>query len=383
MKGSFELFKKFIEERTERVSFLLIIIGLLSLLTVSSFELTAWPIATNLLINMGTASVVSGVAFWVMSLSSKKLERTIETGISNLNGDIVSSLSATTILGEARECGIIRIFKSRRDNGVEILDQLKSEFEHMPKNGTVTIMAISLRDFILGDGKKIFIPVVVDMILKRNVKVRLLLLDPTSKCAKDRALVEEPVTVEKKGYSASSLFKDLMRIIEFLANPPESAVPKNVRNKIKSNIDVRFYPFDPTTFVVATDRYTFSEQYHRGGDDQLRKTLEEKDGIRFVECFAGFTPMLMLDNRMRFSNLLMSHIDNIWESKAVASKKLTEKTHKQFRNFRRELISGEVRLREKSKSSPQELLESYLGHYIDRRHKEVEYSGNNRRVIDA
>jgi len=383
MKIAFRKIKTFIEERTERVSFLLAIFGLISLLVVSSLDLSAWPIVTSLLVNMGTASVVSGIAFWVMSLSSKKIERTIENGIINLNDDIVSALSSTTILGDTKECGILRIFKSRRDDGVEILNQLMSEFEYMPKNSTISIMAISLRDFILGDERKIFIPVIRDVIVKNNIKVRLLLLDPTSKCAKDRAVVEEPVTVEKEGYSASSLFIDLMRIIDFLANPPGSAVPKKVKNKVVSNIDVRFYPFDPTTFIVDTDRYTFLEQYHRGGDDLVREELEKKDGIRLVECFAGFTPVLMLDNRMRFSNLLMSHFDNIWNSKAVIRKKLTKKTHKEFCNFKKELIFGEKKLREQSKNNATELLEGYLGHHINRRHKEKEYSGNNRRITTS
>lgn len=388
IKVAFEKVKQFVKKQEERILLWSVIFGLLCFLFASSLNPTDWPKISSLFVNLGSASIVSGIIYWLMSLTRNKLEKTIKGAIVDLgnklnifSNEINSNLASASFLGDAKECGIVRIFKSRRDMPTELTSQLITEFKEMPENSSITIMAISLRDLILGDERKRIIPVINDIITNKDIKIRLLLLDPTSKSAMDRAMVEEPEVFKRDGYSNSSLFKDSMNVADFLTYPRLTVVPQKNKKKVFSNIEIRYYPYDPTTFIISTDRHTFVEQYHRGGDERIRITLKEKDGIGFVECFAGFTPVLMLDNKKSFSQLLMSHVDNIWKSKNVINKRLTKAIYKDFVSFREKLVLHERKLRCCEPDEAAALFKDDFSYFLNRRQKELEMDfGDDRRT---
>jgi len=88
-------------------------------------------------------------------------------------------------------------------------------------------------------------------------------------------------------------------------------VNEDLRKRIKNQIVVRYFSYDPTTHLIITNNFTVIEQYHRGGDKEIRESLE-KDGISSIDCFGGFVPVIMVENSSGFANLLKSHFNNIW-----------------------------------------------------------------------
>lgn len=373
MKATFKKINEFFKKEAKHVIYALLLFGIFCSISGSFLGSGFWA---ELVTTLGITSIVSGFAFWIMSLSGRKLEKKLEEGLVKLNEKLASHIITTCnnhiapILGDIKKCGIVRVFESRRDDSAEFLDQLICEFREMPENSTITIMAISFRDFILGDARKKFIPEIIQLIINKNITVKLLLLDPMSQSAKDRATVEEPRAIREGGYITSTLFKDLMSVIEVLMHPSDAIVSNLDVNKLSTKIKVRFYPYDPTTFIINTKNHTFVEQYHRGGDNSLRQTLEEVDGVQYVECFAGFTPVLMINNNARFSKLLMSHVNNIWNSEPVTQRKLTPSNYKKFCAFQTKLESYQESFKDNIELS-EELFRGELGYFLNRRCERV------------
>ena len=188
-------------------------------------------------------------------------------------------------------------------------------------------MSNSLRDFFGPVHVKEYLSAIFEM-LKKEIKIRILLLDPTSDAAKARAMVEEKEKVIRDGYIASTLFTEIKNVADWLNSPP-AGLGEGIIERIKNQINIRFFPYDPTTHIIRTDKFTFIEQYHRGGDDTIREELE-KEGIPFIDCFGGFVPILMVDNSAFFAELMKSHFNNIWKSKDVEERDLREKKYYQI-----------------------------------------------------
>ena len=260
--------------------------------------------------SIGAAFIVTALSKLLLSVAFSDSEEIFETQIEKLT-------SKLDVLPEARKCKIVHIFENRR-NDDKYQEEVINQFHNVREGEEVLLMGNSLRDFFGDRRKKGYSNSILDMV-KRDVKIKILLLDPISDAAKYRADVEEKETVAKKGYIRSIIFKEIKNVAEWLNNP--IYVTPEERDKIKKNIQVRFSPYDPSTHITITDKYTFVEQYHKGGDEFIRKDLE-KEGINFIDCFGGFVPVLMLENSSQYARLLKSHFYNIWKDNEVVKRSL-------------------------------------------------------------
>jgi len=310
--------REYIKKYDWIVALMLIVIGLTLLLLSTYFEKLTQ--VYTIMMNLGAAFIVTAIAMLILSRTVTVIERIFEEGINEL-------ISKIDVLPEAKKCGIIRIFESRRKDP-NFKTELIKQFENVGKGEEVFLISNSLRDFFGPRLDNDYLNSILEMI-KKTIKFKILLLDPISKAAKGRALVEEKERVENKGYIKSSLFTEIKSVAERLRNPfPDLVFDEKLANQIKEQIEVRFFPYDPTTQIIITDKFIFVEQYHRGGDKEIRETLE-REGIPFIDCFGGFVPVLMMGNHTFFAKLLKSHFNNIWNATNVEKKDLRKQDYYQ------------------------------------------------------
>lgn len=360
-----EKIKLVFEKKTKLVvfalfSFGILFIGFSTLITDTIDEIN---LLRNIFLNLGITSIVTSFAYLILTFSHEEVERHIKEGIKELDKKIMTTLHTAPFIQDAKDCGIIRIYESRNKNKAEILENFFSDVEIMPNKETVTIMAISLRNFLVfGDEREGFVTKLRDIMLSKQISVRLLLLDPMCSNARDRAIMEEPCAVKDRGYTATALYKESKQVIEFLMDPPERIVKAEDKERLGKLLRVRFYPQEPTTFIMHTKKYTFVEQYHRGGNAQLGEEFNIAG-----HCCAEFSPVLLLDNDMRFAKFLKSHVDNIWDSAAVSESKLTEQFFKKFSDFDKNLTAYEKAIREPGLSDiDKSLIDNYY-YFLNRR----------------
>lgn len=273
--------------------------------------------------NLGTAFIVSAVATWILSGVRKDMPKIIEKEVAKIHKEIEITKDELTdkleILAETRICGITHVFQSRRRGDDKFKREFVKTLESVEEGTEVLMMSISLRDFFSlraeGEYRN-----TIKSLLERGVRFQILLLDPVSKAAQARALIEERKTVEKRGYVNSELFSVIKQVANNLNSPSDIFEEEALIEKCKKLIEVRFFPYDPTTHLVITDKFTFVEQYHRGGDEEIRKYLEKHNIL--ATCFGGFTPILMLENSALTANLMKSHFKNIWNSDDVQQRDL-------------------------------------------------------------
>jgi hypothetical protein len=239
---------------------------------------------------------------------SKQFLETINNGMKRVEDALITNVD---LAEEASMCGIVHIFRCRHNNEIyekEILKQMKS----VGKNQRVSMMANSFREFF-GTARHKHREVILDM-LNKNIFFKIILLDPLSEAAINRAFVEEGK--RRENYLSSSLFVD----IESISFNLNKLISDN--KKAKTNIEVRFSPFAPTTYLIATDKYTFIEQYHNGGDQLIKDSLAEKN--MNCDCFGGFAPIIMYNNSSFFARLIKSHFENTWNSELVSNRDLVK-----------------------------------------------------------
>ena len=199
------------------------------------------------------------------------------------------------ILEDAEKAGIKRIFTNRRnDPGFE--EEIRQQ---IPNSREVLMMANSLRDFF-GDVKNARYSDVILKAQEAGTEFKLLLLNPLSEAAKDRAIIENgPIVADDEIYVKSPLFRDIRRVANWL------------HAKSDERTEIRFSSLTPTVFMIRTDRYTFIEQYHIGSlkDAEIRIAKEDEHAY----CLGGYVPVLMVDNSSSFAKLMRSHFDNAWD----------------------------------------------------------------------
>ena len=198
------------------------------------------------------------------------------------------------ILGDAEKAGIKRIFTNRRnDPGFE-----KEIQQQVPNSKEVLMMANSLRDYF-GDVKNVKYSDVFLKALEAGTEFKLLLLNPLSEAAKDRAIIEHgSIFANDELYVKSPIFKDIKRVANWL----------HANNDKK--IETRFSSLTPTVFMIRTDRYTFIEQYHIGSLKDAEIEIAKEDEHAY--CLGGYVPVLMVDNSSSYAKLMKSHFDNAW-----------------------------------------------------------------------
>jgi hypothetical protein len=212
---------------------------------------------------------------------------------------------------QARNAGILRIFKSRVEDP-EYKSALAEALRDMGPGDTADIMSNSLR-FLFGHQVDPQLIIPVNAALRRDVRFRVVLLDPTSPAAKRRAEVEEQDRPER--YGETQLFFDITTVARTLRSPdPRTIRDEELRRRLsdRQQVQVRFSKADPSTHLVVTKNATFVENYHTGGNQHIQERLAEM-GLPNLHCFGGFVTTFMYDNRSLTAELMKSHFNNVWE----------------------------------------------------------------------
>lgn len=212
----------------------------------------------------------------------------------------------TAILGiehkTLRSYGIKKVFKNRKTK--EYADAITECIGGL-NGGAVQMLGISLRDwFGEKDGKyPAQYAQVVEQALKNNVQFEVLLVDPTSDIAKERAIVESGLAYkDDKKFIGSPLFQDIKRVATWIRNYEKV----ERQNSQQPSIEAHFYDFMLSVYAIITPTYTFIEQYHIGAIGG-----EKAPGDRSAICLGGYVPVFMVDSNSKFGLEICDHFKKI------------------------------------------------------------------------
>lgn len=172
-----------------------------------------------------------------------------------------------SIISGAEKSGILRIYPSRRTAMREI------NFEFQKARGNIELLSIAGTNFFAPDCE--ILKELDRMCLNNsNIEVRVLLLDPRSKHAVDRTLLEEGVDISKNDigkvdYTNKKLCEDILLSLRQLEGILEDREKKCNTN---FKLTIRTYDTAPTMLFVRVNDRAFVEQYHYGITEEDRKT---------------------------------------------------------------------------------------------------------------
>lgn len=233
------------------------------------------------------------------------------------------TLTGTPIEKDIPKVGIERIFVSRKPVDPDDYEDLKKQLEVQIVNttaGEVWLHGNSFRDFFGEDTEdwRVRHKDIIKKAIENGVEFRVLLLDPTSEAAKERAKIEQGSEFEDDNkYKHSILFKDIEMVTKWLQKLDYPL------------IKVRYSDLTPMAFMIRTDEYTFIEQYHLGNLNRIKSKIrdEEKKSL----CIGGYVPFLMVKNDSDIAQLMKSHFEGIWEK---MKNNTLEKVAKEIEEFK-------------------------------------------------
>lgn len=227
---------------------------------------------------------------------------------------IRSEMGRLSIVADADQAGIRRIFEQRRPVegvGCPFADEVANCIRKARSGDVIRWMSVSHRDLFGTAPTTALRHAFMDAIL-RGVHFELLLLDPSSKAASDRARVEEPATYKERGYLATTLWKDIRQSLIALEDPSQTVSAENAK-RFSEQIKVGFSASMMAAYVLETPDATFLEVYHEGGDDELREELAS-EGLSNIACFGGFFPVFMLTSESRAAKIASAHFRAVFQS---------------------------------------------------------------------
>lgn len=205
------------------------------------------------------------------------------------------------ILRGAQNSGIIHIFQSRLDDA-SFKKAIEIEFAQSNK---ILLAGIAFPR-IFHDTQ--LPPPIDEKMFNPNIPIKILLLDPDSNAADERAKIEIGRTtishIRSSIYSFQLILKERARSLGIDINS------KDVMKKI--NMEVHLYDFSPIAFMIMTEKSLFLEQYHWG----------RLPAARPGECIGGRTPILQFGAHSLTYKIMEQHFDYIW---TIKSKDITIK----------------------------------------------------------
>jgi hypothetical protein len=190
-----------------------------------------------------------------------------------------------------------------------------------------------------------------------NVNVRILLLDPRSKHAIDRSLLEEGVDLSKTevnsiDYPNKKLCQDTLLTLRQLEWVLEDKIEKNSAN---FKIEVRTYDTAPILLLAHVNNRVFVEQYHYGIPEDERKS-------NFTKCLGKRVPLLEFSAASSPGLLWLSHFNYLWETSRE------QKVSPGYSNFLRKALLEKkcwLNVYEQIKNISKNCLVAYSGYYSD------------------
>lgn len=234
-----------------------------------------------------------------------------------------------SIISGAERADIRKIYERRSAAIFEIND----EFQKAHSND-IELLAISGTDFF-----NINCPILkaLDRMCSSNsnVSVRILLLDPRSKHAIDRSLLEEGIDISKLDieaidYPNKKLCEDTLLSLRQLERILED---KFLEDKIKKGnqnfkIEIRTYDTAPILLLAQVNGRVFIEQYHYGIAEEERKSS-------FTKCLGKKVPIFEFSLNSLSGQLWISHFNYLWETS------LGRKVEPGYSNYLRKVLLEE------------------------------------------
>lgn len=222
-----------------------------------------------------------------------------------LNHSFQSSIEARfSIVKGAERAGITRLYSNRTEALAEIADQAERA------NNQIDILCVSGTSLLHGECR------VLTEIGRRyknrnSITVRILILDPRSRFAIERSLLEEGFgapnsDTSRLNYPDLHLCDDtldsLRQLEKVLKNPTGNAVPGSPSYSCR----VRLYNSAPVAMYVRIDRRAFVEQYHYGIP---RAQLDSP----FTVCLGKAVPVVEAATTSELGHVMDSTFEYLWE----------------------------------------------------------------------
>lgn len=157
----------------------------------------------------------------------------------------------------------------------------------------ILLLGITLRDWFGNAGSDHKFAYLLEGAVRKGTKIKVLLLDPTSETAMERALAEKGKGCwEDAQLVKSHLYRDMKKVMKWLKDPQVDFDTKNV---MKANIEARFYDSLLTMYAIKTADNMFIEQYHTG---KLSLMQDIKVGDPEDWCHGGYVPVFSVKKQL-------------------------------------------------------------------------------------
>ena len=203
--------------------------------------------------------------------------------------------------------GILQVFENRH---CEEYVQAITECIKSLNGGEVRMLGISFKDWFGANEKDkvVTFSQILEDAMSNDVQFRVLLIDPTSDIAKERAIVEGGIDYQDDAkYVGSPLFQDIKKVSNWIKNKQETMR----KNNQQPCIEPRFYDFMLSIYAIITPTCSFIEQYHIGNIGGRRAPGDES-----AICLGGYVPVFKVDNSSHFGTEIVDHFTKIWDHSA-------------------------------------------------------------------
>lgn len=293
---------------------ILILVGV-TLIAISLGNKVDWGnLSPDLYGKLGNAFIVGGISWGVLLSIKKSIERIFESRTDKIEEAYAFKARDKRLIDEVKETGIRHIYRDRGTSDESYITSLLENLDKIPENGEVKIIGVTLARFFGPNYNKELLTAIFRL-LRRNVKFKLLMLDPRSKDAISRAYIDQSELVSKHGYVASTILNDSLAVIRRLKLPTSDwVIQPSLIDRIKNQIEVRLYDTNPVLHLIIMNKYSFVELYHNGGGDYIREALKRHEDYSNLPNYTGFVPVFQVNKFSLFGELMTSHFDNIWDS---------------------------------------------------------------------
>jgi hypothetical protein len=230
-----------------------------------------------------------------LSLHDKTILETIKSHDECVQNEIEKISYSSSSLIALSNVYVSRIYEKRTEAGEDIIEAIQSN-----DNDNIQIIGISLND-ITRDEDTVFHKIwkFIDKLISdekenRKIRIRILLIDPSSEGAFLRAESEE---IEGR---PSRLYKDVWASME------NFQIAK-IRSKTNIDFDVRIYRTPPILFMIRTNSVSFVQQYY------FRPSHEANVSIPILRFYKPD-----ISEKRSVHDELENHFDWIWKSASVS-----------------------------------------------------------------
>ncbi|MBI4744632.1 MAG: hypothetical protein HY776_07440 [Actinobacteria bacterium] len=228
------------------------------------------------------------------------------------------------IINGAEKSGIVNIYPVRSASGGSTASFEKVIAEILTKKRGEEISEIVLGGIALNEffgGERFYHTIEGQCLKDANVQYKVLLLDPFSLSARERAIAEE----NDEGYGEDPKFRNSQLYLQIKSSVHNLKAIKDRSNEKKNkrfNIEARFYDVGPMAYFVIGREWLLIEQYHSGQAPGRSGSM------------GGHIPILQVKANSSFYERIRWHSDYLW--------KRAEKKDRTLDVVYKELFEGEV-----------------------------------------